>query len=195
MTGLSLPLDRVRNRRPSNAALVTTAACILGPLLVFAIVTERNGQYLHKGIEAGVAVGIVAVAARRPTVALGVMVVFIPLQQVILAYILREHAPVAVVHALGAVKDVVVLGIALAAARQWSARRDRLDALDWFLLAYVALAVIYLLVPKIATGGAASQGTSVRLLAWRTDAEFAVLLFALRRVHHRRSRVSRRTRP
>lgn len=151
---------------------------VLAPVGVLAVLA------LGLGGTALLAAGVVAVlvaVVRRPVAGLVALLVFLPLQQVLLSALLANGAPLGAVRQLGGLKELLVLGLVLAAAR--AARgRPRLDLLDGLALAYLALVTAYLLLPVVAPGLLFDVPFQPRLLSWRTNVLFVVAFLACRRL-------------
>ena len=142
---------------------------------------------LGLGTLALLGLGVVAVlvaVVRRPLAGLVALLVFLPLQQVLLAALLAYGMPLAVVRQLGGLKELLVLGLLLAAVRA-SRGQLRLDLLDGLALAYVALVTAYLLLPVVAPGVLFDVPFQPRLLSWRTNLLFVLALLACRHLHLR----------
>lgn len=165
------------NGMPSPLSLlpIPTALAIGGVMVV-------GGLHMAELAVAGLAavLGLVIVM-RWPARALGFLLVFVPLQLVILSLFFRLGVPRTVVKDLGYLKDVCVLGLALESVRRrrWS---QRIDALDLFALIYLAWATFYLLLPMVVANAFVPQPFIARLSAWRLDCLFAVLFLAVRRL-------------
>jgi hypothetical protein len=133
-----------------------------------------------------VAIGVLAWAIRRPGPALLALVVFLPLQAVGFGFLLRLHVPGQILRPAGALKELLALGILIAAlhtlhvGRTRYGRRAQLDAIDKALLVYVGVVTIYLIVPHLFTTYPVSNRWSVRLLSWRADCGYVLLFFAVR---------------
>lgn len=154
------------------------AACVLGVLV------DGGLKAAATAVGAVAAVAAIVGAARRPAAALGVVIVYVPLQLALLALLYHHGAPAAVVRNLGFLKEVMVAGVVLAAIHRLSRPdvRLRADALDWTALGYVGIATAYLLLPLVFHGAFGGQTFQIRLIAWRTDVLFVVLMLAARRL-------------
>lgn len=168
--------------RPAVAAGRRFAAALAAAILVLGICTYHDGAHLKLAVEAAIAAGLVLVCARHVAAALGVLVVFLPLQVVGLAWLYHAGLPAAVIRGLGSVKDIVVLGAVLAAVRAAPAVRRRLDLVDVLLVGYIAIATLYLFLPRLFPGHLTLLPLTVTSLAWRGDVSFALLILALRHV-------------
>lgn len=150
------------------------------PLAVLVVTVVGGLAAAAKVLELLVGLLLVGVLARRPDRALLLLVAYVPLQQVLLALLLSAGAPVAMVKALGLVKEAVVAALVVAAVQHRD--RRRLDLLDVLGLAYLGLVTAYLLAPLAVPGVFVNLPFSVRGLAWRADALFVVAFLAARRV-------------
>ncbi|MBV9486101.1 MAG: O-antigen ligase family protein [Frankiaceae bacterium] len=136
----------------------------------------------------GGAVTLLAVLAfvRWPGMAIGAVLVFVPLQVPVLAYLYKHGMPGVVARDLGYLKDAAILGVGLCAVLRTSGndKTDRwnLDLVDKFAIGYVGIATAYLLLPLAAPGALGGEPWGVRLGAWRIDCLFAILLLAAKRV-------------
>ena len=172
----SLPIDFryfVRRRQP-----VLVAVTLGAPLLVFLTMARggvRAGELLLGAI---VVAAFVLAVARRPATAFIGLLVWQPFSVIVLAAMYRLGVPGRIVHYLGSIRDLVVIGIVLAAA--FNPRRRRLDTLDKVALALILVISAYLFLPYLAPGLFAGTTLNVRGLAWRNDVEYVVLFVALR---------------
>ncbi|MHB8449175.1 MAG: O-antigen ligase family protein [Mycobacteriales bacterium] len=143
-------------------------------------VLEVGGNVSLKVAEGGLGVLVVLAVSRRPTLFIAITLAFLPFQQVLLSLAYHDGLPAAIVRPLGFLKEAATAGALLAAA--WHARRarHRWDRLDWLATAYVVLLIVYLLAPFLHPGLLGNRSFYVRLLAWRTDALFALLFLASR---------------
>lgn len=99
---------------------------------------------LAAAVGAVVAAGVVALAARWPDRALQVLIVVLGLQLPVLALAYRLGVPGPVVRGAGFTKELLVVGVLVAAAATVVARRSRSDRLDRTTLAYLAVVTVYL---------------------------------------------------
>ena len=158
------------------------AWCQLGPALaagvVTALVASRGPTLTQKALQMTIAVAAVLLVAARPGPALLVLLTWMPVSLVGLGLLNHYVAPIAVVRGLGAVKDGITIGLLLSAAK-WRPKRA-FDSIDWIVAAYLALTVVYLLVPSVLSGLLGRQPFHVRLLAWRQNVLFVGLFLAVR---------------
>jgi hypothetical protein len=175
-------LQRWRGWRPLlDADSARTAAVTLGiPAGVFLAIVAA-GHSLATVLGAMVAMLFVATAARFPGAALGVLLVYVPVQTLPLAYLYKQGVSSTLVRDLGSVKEAVILGVGLRVlshAKKWRAA----DAVDVLALGYVAIVTAYFLLPFIVPRSLGGNPTIVRLNAWRADALFVVLFLICRRL-------------
>lgn len=152
------------------AALVTIWVVLLSPRHVVSAGTAIVGL---------LGVGVVVLAARHPDRSLLILIVLLPFQALILARLYAAGVPASIVRHASAWKEALALGVVLAGARGFYASGRRADKVDRLALGFVALAAVYLLLgPTIVPGAPSSM--SVRLLAFRQDAGFVLVLLGAR---------------
>jgi hypothetical protein len=123
--------------------------------------------------------GVVTLAARHPDRSLLILIVVLPFQSFILARLWAAGMPTSIVRHMSAWKEALALGVVLAGFRHFLATGRRADTVDRLALAFVALAAVYLLAgPAIVSSAPSSM--SVRLLAFRQDAGFVLVLLGAR---------------
>ena len=132
----------------------------------------------------GVILAVLALmwVATHVRAALICLLVYVPLQQPLLAYLYAQGVPGAVVRNLGFVKEIVVLGAVLAALRAARDRPWKLQAVDQLVLLYVTLLGLFTTVPLAIPGALGGQPLAVLALSFRTDCLFLILFFACRRL-------------
>lgn len=175
MTVTTRGWSRVRSGRGVTYYLVTAAA------VAFAAAAPAAGPHraaLALGLALGV--GVLAVAVVRPVFALGALLVVLPAQLLLSAWLFHHGVPGSAAHTLGNVKDVLVLGIVVRAVSQRPARA--LDRLDVLALGYVAVLTLYLVVPSVLNGTLGAATFQQRLLEWRVLGYAAILVIAARRL-------------
>lgn len=152
---------------------------VLPPLVLAAValVPEWVLGYLAAGV---VGLAILAWAACRPGAALGVLAVFVPLQDIGFGFLLSLHVPSALLRPAGGIKEMLALGILLAGLHRIHTASLRLDRIDRTLLAYVAVVSVYVLVPHLFTTIPVTSKWDARLLSWRADCGYALLFFGVR---------------
>ncbi len=123
--------------------------------------------------------GIVAIAARWPDRSLIVLIILLPFNVFILAKLWAWGVPASLVRHLSGWKEALVIGVVVAGIRNYLATGRRADALDRIGLGFVAVVVLYLLAQKAIVPSSTAQ-TSARLLGFRQDAGFVLLLLGAR---------------
>lgn len=126
-----------------------------------------------------VAFGVVVIAARWPDRSLIVLIVLLPFSGFILARLWAWGVPTSIVRHAAAWKEALALGVIVAGARNFIVSGRRADALDRLGLAFVLVALLYLglqheIIPS------APSSSSTRLLGFREDAGFVLLLLGAR---------------
>jgi hypothetical protein len=135
------------------------------------------------GVKAILAAAVVVVISTRPWPCLLVVVVLLPVQPVLLGVLFHEGLPAELVRSLGFFQEATTAGVVLAAVREVRhGHSPRFDALDGWIAAYLGVLTVYLLAPLLGTHALGDQPLYNRVIAWRTDGEFAVLLLAVRRL-------------
>ncbi|HVT20081.1 MAG TPA: O-antigen ligase family protein [Mycobacteriales bacterium] len=155
----------------------------VGVLALFCDLAIGGLHVAELTLAAGISGAALLLAAARPGAAIGAIMLYVPLQQTVLAWMYAKGVPTTLVRDLGYVKDVLVGGVCLAAFTNIKSRRValRLDALDVLVLLFVAIATVYLALPTLSPGSLGAQSFSVRIDAWRLDCLFLVLFLAARR--------------
>ncbi|MEY2565794.1 MAG: hypothetical protein QOE35_323 [Actinomycetota bacterium] len=170
------------------------------PVAVYYFVRHSQDGALERGVAVLLAVGALALVRRHPGRALLVLLALLPFQVVILSYLLKLGVPEAVIRPLGSWRDLIILGLALAAYRDFVNAGRRLDTLDKLALGYIVLVTAYLLMPDVFVRGAtdtflgAPKDWETRLLAYRIDIGFVLLFLAARHataLEHVRDRAMR----
>lgn len=157
------------------------AAIWLLPLAVIALIYFPPEHIISAStvLTGLVAFCVVVVAARWPHRSLLLLIVLLPFQGFILSKLWAMGMPTSVVRHLGAWKETLALGVVLAGALNFLATGRRADALDRLGIAFVAMALLYLAVQHTILPSAPSTG-SIRLLGFRQDAGFVLLLLGAR---------------
>lgn len=175
-----------RHRQPVLSIGITVGAAL-------GVLATLVGIGLH-GAEVTIGGAVVALVlvwtVRHPAGALGALVVYVPLQTVLLAWLYRAGAPEGVVRNLGFLKEAITAGLLIAAVRR---RREwgRADALDFAAMVYLAIPTVYYLLPFAVPGSLGGASSYVRLAAWRLDCLFVVLFLVARRLDLRPETVRR----
>ena len=103
----------------------------------------------------------------------------LPFQALLLAQLYAWGVPAQLVRPLAGWKEALALGVVIAGVRGFAAARRRLDPLDKFALAYVAIVGVYAVVLRLFAASAPAS-SSVRSLGFRESAGFVLLLLAAR---------------
>jgi hypothetical protein len=123
------------------------------------------------------------ISVRAPFVGLALLVAGMAVHNVALMAMLRLGTPGPLLLVVQAWKEIDIAVLAgVAAWRWWQGGRLRpsLNAIDWLVVAFAVVLVVYLLLPNTVTGG--TSGLSARLLAFRVYATL-IALYALGRAH------------
>ncbi|HVY09136.1 MAG TPA: O-antigen ligase family protein [Mycobacteriales bacterium] len=174
----------VAQRFRMSFATGSSIAAVAVALLLFADIS-RGGLHLAELTVAGaVAVCFIGLGAIYPGVTLSVVLILVPLQLTLFAWLYKIGLPHDFVKELGYTKDVGTAAIIVAMLRAPASYRrlNNFDVLDWFAFGYLAIATFYLVIPEVAKGSLGGLPFQVRLNAWRLDCLFIVLMFAARRV-------------
>jgi hypothetical protein len=159
---------------PAGLALATAA-------LVAAVQVEEP-RLVPLALAAPLALGALVWLALRPRIALVSMLVYVPLQRPLLAYLYASGVPAPAVRYLGFYKELVVGSLILAALqahrrspRPWR-RADALAA------TFVALAAVLVVVPAVLPGVLGNQPLFVLVAAFRLNCLFLIAFLACRRL-------------
>jgi hypothetical protein len=161
---------------PDRAAAVWLAAILIIGVIYY---SPKHIVSAQTAVTLLLAAGIVLTAARWPDRSLIVLITFLPFQGLMLALLYRWGMPTSIVRHLSAWKESLALGVVIAGARCFIAEGRRADALDRLGLGFVLLAAIYLAM-QTAIIPSAPSSTSVKLLGFRQDAGFVLLLLGAR---------------
>jgi hypothetical protein len=153
----------------------------LVPILIIGLLyfSPKHILSVSTAVTGLVAFCVVAIAARWPDRSLIALIVFLPFSGLILAKLWAWGVPTSIVRHLGAWKEALALGVIVAGARNYIATGRRADALDRLALGFIGVALLYLglqhqIIPS------APSSTSIRLLGFREDAGFVLLLLGAR---------------
>jgi hypothetical protein len=149
------------------------------PIVLAAFVYETHGRYLERGVAGLLALGLVALASRRPDRSLLVLIAVLPFQNFALAQLYAWGLPIQIVRPLASWKEILGLGVVVAGVRGFRASKRRLDRLDLLGLAYVAIVALYAIVPRL-FAPYAPTALNERSLAFRASAGFVLLLLGAR---------------
>lgn len=137
---------------------------------------------------ASAAVAAVVIVAQRPDRWLLALVVGLPFQTVILAGAYSLGAPESAVRLAGYWKEIVVLGLLLAAVRAHRHDRQGPDRIELLALAYIGIVLLYFAFPALFVhgGGPFDPGPptdgSILNIALRNTVLFVVIMLAVRRL-------------
>ncbi len=151
----------------------------LVPIAVAGFIFLRRGSLLPSGVSALLALTVVLIASRRPDRCILFLIVGLPFQGLVLAQFYAWGVPGSIVRPLGGWKEVVALAVVVAGVRGFRASGRRLDNLDLLALGYIAILVVYAVLPHLFAPGAPAA-LNARSLAFRYSATFVVLLLAAR---------------
>jgi hypothetical protein len=163
-------------RLPAPAAGLTLAAIFVIWLVYFAPVHTVSVTTAITGL-AGL--GVVLIAARYPDRSLIILILLLPFQGFLLAKLWAWGVPTSIVRHLGAWKEALAVGVILAGIRNYLATGRRADLLDRLALGFVAIVGVYLIAGTALVPSAPSS-LSVRMLAFRQDAGFVLVLLGAR---------------
>jgi hypothetical protein len=156
------------------------------PVAVFFGVRKEIAN-VTKGLEVLIGMAALVLIARSRVRSLSFLIVVLPFQTILLALLLRLGMPVFIVKGLRFWRELIVVGLAIAALRHLRARRLeegrlRFDALDKIAFSYVLLGTVYLLFPGIFAGGTVGAHISfyARELGWRGDLLYICIFLACR---------------
>jgi len=153
----------------------------LAPLGVFILVGASPQFGFTLVVAAVLALAMVVVMSRHPGPTLVALAWFLPLQIPLFSFLYHHGVPGSVVRPFGALKEALGLALVIAAVRAIRAGRTRLDTLDKLLIAYVAALVVYLLLPAlVSAGNFYPRSFSTRMLGFRMNAGFVLVLFGAR---------------
>ena len=149
------------------------------PFVVLVLSYGLNEKHTADVIGLCVALGLAAIFIPRPGAALLTLIVFLPIEEVLFAFLHKLGVPGSILRPASSFKELLGLCILVAALRQIRDTRERLDKIDIALLAYVGVATIYLIVPHLFSS-LAPTAFSPRILAWRSDCGYPLVFFATR---------------
>lgn len=150
------------------------------PFIVFELIRHPNYVKPSTAIVVVMLALILPAIVRRPGPALVVLVWFVSLQYVGLAWLYQLGFPEVIVRQASALKELLAISVLIAAGREVMSGRRRLDSLDKLVLAFAAALLGYLFFPTIATAGATPVSFGNRLLGYRLDAGYLLLFVAAR---------------
>jgi hypothetical protein len=148
------------------------------PVFVGLTVAVLPTSYIGKVVGGVLAVVVFAIVISRPGFALLALVIFLPLQLIGFA-LLYPHVPGSILRPAGGISEVLSLAILAAALRELRATGRKLDRIDIAVLLYVAVVTLYLVFPHLFAPASTATWTT-RGYAWRSDAGYPLLFFAVR---------------
>lgn len=174
-------LTRSRLRAGGHRGFDRGAAVWLLAVLIILVVyfSPKHVVSAQTAVTVLLAGGIVVMAARWPNRSLIVLVVLLPFSGFLLAALWAAGMPTSVVRHLASWKEALALGVVIAGGRHFIATGRRADALDRFAMGFVLVALLYLAVQHTILPSAPSS-SSIRLLGFREDAGFVLLLLGAR---------------
>src|SRR5262249_15983769 len=114
------------------------------------------------------------------TGALLAIFVFAPISVVTFAWLYRIGVPADIVRDMGYWKEMLVVGLVVAALRHGLRHGHRLDTVDKVAIAYVIGTALYLLIPDLFLRGFPAGDFNARATAWRNLVLFPTLFVAVR---------------
>jgi O-antigen ligase len=148
------------------------------PAIVALIVATLSTSDIGWLIGGLIALVVVTIVVSRPGFALLALVIFLPLQLMGFA-LLYPHIPGSILRPSGVISELLAIAILAAALREMRATGRGLDRIDLALLLYVAVVTVYLLEPHLFAATSTASWTT-REYAWRSDAAYPLLFFAVR---------------
>jgi hypothetical protein len=142
----------------------------------FYVLTEKQALEV---IGACLALLLLVFMVNRPTGTLVALVIFLPSEAILFGLLYRWHIPGTFLRQASGIKELMALSLLLAGLRAIRDGEQRLDRIDFAVLAYVGVVTIYLIVPHLFSELAPTQW-SPRFLAWRTDAAYPLLFLGVR---------------
>jgi hypothetical protein len=164
----------VDNRGQARRYWVATLPFLVGLLLL------RFPNRLTELIAIPVAAGGLLLVRRHPGRALCALVVLLPLQNLGYAWLYARGVPAGVIRPLGAVKELLGLGILGAALFPRGPTNRRLDRADRLALIWLGALVAYLVIPGVLSDPGYPTRVDIRVLGFRADAGFVLLFLAAR---------------
>ena len=163
----------------SRRHVVTVAGAGLAALVVF-VVASRGGK-LEAELTALIIVAAAGTVARKHAVALCVLLVTIaPFQVAILSFLFHAHGPASLIRAMGFGKELIVAClVSLALGRAPSEAARRWDALG---RTFLALGLLYLVVPQLVPALFETSTTLTRVLGWRSQSLGILAALAIARL-------------
>src|SRR5947209_5075189 len=177
MPAIAKSLSRRQPPGPERAAPLVWLLAVLVIAAVYAPARPPVSAATVIGGLLGLALLIAAI--RRPDRALLTIIVLLPFQGFLLAYLWRLGVPTSIVRHLAAWKEALALGVVIAGFHAYVREGRHADGLDRLALGFVLLAALYLIAQHLIVPSAPTS-SSVRLLGFREDAGFVLLLLGAR---------------
>lgn len=150
------------------------------PLLVFMVVSLGVlVRQLDYATGAALGVVVIVMVARRPDLGLLGLIIFLPFQTIVFSLLFHFGLSSQIVRQAGSWKEALGVGVVIAGVRGFRAARKRIDLLDLLGIAFIALALLFALLPQL-FADAAPGASNVRSLAFRQTAGFVILLLGAR---------------
>jgi hypothetical protein len=144
---------------------------------------NRGASAAASGIASVVLIAFMWYSIRHPRVAVMGIVIWLPIQKVVLAYLFHVGVPLAAVRGLGYFKEfweISLVLVAIGVAR--GVDRRPLELVDRVAFGYLGLSLFYFFLPSFFSGLLGGLPFSARLNAWRLEAIYVVLFLALRQL-------------
>ncbi|MFL6206825.1 MAG: O-antigen ligase family protein [Acidimicrobiales bacterium] len=175
-------LATARAWRLPGHQLVLERLAWLTPLAVLVLVTFLPELRMYQLMAATVGVLLVVALSRRPGVVACVLVVGFPLAEIVLPITLRAGVPTPIVRAAGSWKELLVLTLVLAAVQHRRRHPVRPENLDLLAAAFLALVLLYYLLPTWLASTDLLIPSGARTVAARTFGLPIVAFLAARHV-------------
>lgn len=175
------PGGSLRPRGTAWRSAAASGAIWLLPILAIGLIyfSPKHIVSASTAVTGLVAFGVVVIAARWPDRSLILLIVLLPFSGFILAKLWAWGVPASVVRHLGAWKEALAVGVIVAGARNFIASGRRADALDRLGLGFALVGLLYLAIQHTIVPSAPSA-SSIRLLGFREDVGFVLLLLGAR---------------
>jgi hypothetical protein len=168
---------RMRPTRDRLEAAIVWAVAVI--VLVAVYFSPRHLLSPQSALTVLIALGVVALAAKRPDRSILILIVLFPFQTFILSLLYKAGLPASLVYHLGSWKELLAVGVVLAGVKNVIVTGRRLDTLDKLALGFVGFVALYaLLQPEIVPG--APSTSNLLLLGFRETAGFVLVLFGAR---------------
>ena len=152
----------------------------LAPVIIWLAVTHVGGHVIELALSVALAFSLGLLIASHPGPSLVFLIVWIGVQQPVLAYLYHLGLPLPIVRPLAGLRDILLLGLMLAGLRAFKSEGRRLDRIDKLALTYIGIVCAYAVIPQLASGAVVAQPWNVRFLALRADVCFILLFLSTR---------------